>query len=212
MKTLIIIPSIALFFSCGTQKELTQNADDSIKEETITEETVNIDAQVDPIIKEVVFGTVRHSEACLYIEAETAPGELKSLYPINLDTAFQAEGTRIKFEFTYSRAMVPKGCKAEYAAVVRNVILVREGSEATFENNYRYIGTVHLTEGGCGIYIDALTGPDTYKKLYPINLDEQFKVEGARIKFDYELSRAMMPSGCDADFTVTVSDVTRMRE
>jgi hypothetical protein len=76
--------------------------------------------------------------------------------------------------------------------------------------NYRVIGVVHLDKG-CGAYIEAEIAPGEMKKLYPVNLEEAFKVEAAKIKFDYALSRAMLPDGCDADMTVTVSDVTRLR-
>ena len=74
----------------------------------------------------------------------------------------------------------------------------------------RVLGTVHLNEG-CGVYIEVVTD-EGMQLFYPVNLDEVFKVEGARIKFEYALSRAMQPKGCSVDATVTVSDVTRMRD
>lgn len=82
---------------------------------------------------------------------------------------------------------------------------------ANNDGNYRVIGTVHLAEG-CGVYIEAETSPGELQKLYPVNLEDQFKVEAAKIKFDYALSRAMLPEGCDADLTVSVTDVTRLRD
>lgn len=82
--------------------------------------------------------------------------------------------------------------------------------EPNQDGNYRIIGVVHL-EDGCGAYIDAEVTPGEMKKLYPVNLEDQFKVEGAKIKFDYALSRAMVPEGCIPDMTVSVSDVTRLR-
>jgi hypothetical protein len=85
-----------------------------------------------------------------------------------------------------------------------------EGAEEETIENYRIIGTVHLAEG-CGAYIEAEVTPGEMKKLYPVNLEDQFKVESARIKFEYALSRAMLPEGCDAEMTVSVTDVTRIR-
>ncbi len=91
---------------------------------------------------------------------------------------------------------------------------VEEAAEDAVEettNNYRVVGTVHTTDKGCGVYIDA-KAQDSSLKMYPINLDEEYKVEGMFIRFTYAPSRAMQPKGCDCDRVVSVSDVTRLRK
>lgn len=81
--------------------------------------------------------------------------------------------------------------------------------ELPIDTNYRVVGTVHASEA-C-FYIETITATNEMKKLYAVNLEEIHKVEGARIKFKYILSRAPMPTDCAAEIVVVVSDVTRMR-
>lgn len=94
--------------------------------------------------------------------------------------------------------------------VIEEVIEEVESEEPPTDPVNRVFGIVHLNEG-CGAYIEVIDGENT-QLLYPINLDEAYKVEGTRIKFVYAMSRAMQPEGCSVDMTVTVTDVTRMRE
>ena len=81
--------------------------------------------------------------------------------------------------------------------------------ELPIDTNYRVVGTVHAS-GAC-FYIETITATNEMKKLYAVNLEEIYKVEGARIKFKYILSRAPLPQDCAAEIVVVVSDVTRMR-
>lgn len=78
-------------------------------------------------------------------------------------------------------------------------------------NNYRIVGTVHVPEEGCPFYIDAQMKDKKIVKMYPVNLDERFRKEGMRLKFDFKRSRAPQPEGCDAEMTVSVVDVTPLR-
>lgn len=78
------------------------------------------------------------------------------------------------------------------------------------EEKERILGIVHLDEN-CGAYIEAMISSEETKRMYPVNLDAQYKTEDTRIKFYYELSRGMIPNGCMVDMTVSVSDVSRMR-
>jgi hypothetical protein len=75
----------------------------------------------------------------------------------------------------------------------------------------RVIGTVHMEEKGCLIYIDAKTnfGNTT---MYPVNLAEKFKREGLVIRFTYSLSRAMQPNYCKCSRVVSLRDVTPLRK
>lgn len=88
---------------------------------------------------------------------------------------------------------------------------VVEETEEALNNNFRIVGTVHTTDKGCGVYIDAKM-EDTSVKMYPVNLDEKYQVEGMFIRFTYALSRAMQPSECDCSKVVSLSDVTPLRK
>lgn len=71
------------------------------------------------------------------------------------------------------------------------------------------IGYVKLDKA-CGVYIDAEIEPGIKKRLYPVNLNDHYKIDGLLIKFDYNFSRAMMPGGCNCDFAVSVFGVSRL--
>ena len=92
--------------------------------------------------------------------------------------------------------------------VVEEVI---EEATDTVNDNMRIVGTVHLSEKGCMVYIDAKL-EDGSVKMYPVNLDAKYKKEGMFIRFTYAMSRAMQPSDCDCDHVVSVSDVTPLRK
>jgi hypothetical protein len=83
--------------------------------------------------------------------------------------------------------------------------IVTEKSE-----NYRVIGIVVLNEGNCPIYIKAKDG-DREIRMYPMNLEAKYKVDGMKLKFAYERSRGAQPEECDIDMVVSMSDVTLMR-
>ncbi len=86
-----------------------------------------------------------------------------------------------------------------------------EDASDTMNDNFRIVGTVHTIDKGCGVYIDAKL-EDRSVKMYPVNLDEKFSVEGMFIRFTYAPSRAMQPSGCKCDRVVSLSDVTPLRK
>lgn len=81
-----------------------------------------------------------------------------------------------------------------------------ETAEDTFT-----IGVVHVTETGCLVYIDAQK-EDGKVKMYPINLEEHFRKEGVKLKFQYTISRAMQPAGCEAEWAVRLENVAAVRE
>ena len=80
----------------------------------------------------------------------------------------------------------------------------------TSPENYRVIGIVHVSETECPLYIEAKL-VDKSVNMYPMNLEEKYKREGMKIKFDYELSRGPQPENCELDMVVSLSDVTLMR-
>lgn len=71
-------------------------------------------------------------------------------------------------------------------------------------------GKVYISSEGCPFYIIAIEeGKEV--KMYPVNLEESFKKNGIKIKFSYNLSRAMQPSNCQVDKVVSVSNVKLQR-
>ena len=83
--------------------------------------------------------------------------------------------------------------------------VVEEGNE-----NYRVVGIVHISETECPIYIETKL-KDSTVNMYPMNLEEKYKRDGMKLKFDYALSRGAQPVNCDVDMVVSMSDVTLMR-
>lgn len=75
---------------------------------------------------------------------------------------------------------------------------------------YRTLGTVHLNSKGCPFTID-IEEDGIKKSLYPISLEDKFKVEGLRLRFVYALSRAPQPKDCKCDHVVTLTDVSAIR-
>lgn len=68
-------------------------------------------------------------------------------------------------------------------------------------------GIVRINKTGCPVLIEMVEG-DLYSVVYPVNLDEKFKVEGTKIKFSFTPSKAQMIEGCKADRVISVSNVT----
>ena len=94
-------------------------------------------------------------------------------------------------------------------AVVEEAV-TEEVIDQTSEN-YRVIGIVRENSKGCDFCVETEIAPGEFKFLYVVNLEDQYKSDGQKIKFDYALSRAMIPEGCSAEMTVSISDVTRLR-
>lgn len=99
-------------------------------------------------------------------------------------------------------------CKTEEEAVTTTV---EEQVEEPMEVTNRLVGIVHVSEEGCPVEIEAKMNSGEMLALYPIDLEDKYKVEGMRIRFTYAVSRAPQPDGCSADMTVSLSDVTRLR-
>ena len=76
--------------------------------------------------------------------------------------------------------------------------------------NSRVVGVVHVSETECPLYIETRL-KDSTANMYPMNLEEKYKKEGMRLKFNYALSRGQQPENCDIDFVVSMTDVTLMR-
>jgi hypothetical protein len=87
-------------------------------------------------------------------------------------------------------------------------IVESESLEVKIEN-YRIVGIV-VTSDECPVYIDATEDGNSIR-IFPINLDERFKVNGMRLKFDYKEVTEKIPLNCTADKVVELNDVTPVR-
>ncbi len=85
---------------------------------------------------------------------------------------------------------------------------VAEETEEAMESSYT-IGKVHLDKEGCEIFI--ITEGENQEKLYPVGLDEMFRVNHAILQFEYDLSRAPLPEGCEDSRAVVLRSVTRVK-
>jgi len=70
-------------------------------------------------------------------------------------------------------------------------------------------GMVYISKE-CGVII-TITENDQELKLYPVNLEDQFKKDGLLITFNSYPSRAMQPAGCIVDRVVSVDKVKKGR-
>lgn len=99
-------------------------------------------------------------------------------------------------------------CKTEEEAVTTTI---EEQVEKPAELTNRLVGIVHISEEGCPVEIEAKMNSGEMMALYPIDLEDKYKVEGMRIRFTYAASKAPQPAGCSAKMTISLSDVTRLR-
>jgi hypothetical protein len=147
---------------------------------------------------EFIQGTIteKHSEGdCGFLIATAVDGDRTQYYfPVELGNEFKVEGMKVEMKFHTSRIQQTTCLNAQ------PIIIDEMRALST--------GTIHLTDGGCGIYIDAKDN-GTSKRLYPIDLPEQFKKEGLKIEFSYSLSRAPQPEGCLVDHVVVITSANR---
>lgn len=85
---------------------------------------------------------------------------------------------------------------------------VAEETEETMESTYK-IGQVHLNKEGCEIFI--ITEGENSEKLYPVGLDDMFKVNNAILQFEYDYSRAPLPEGCEDCRAAVLRNITRVK-
>lgn len=115
---------------------------------------------------------------------------------------------KMKNIFLIFGIVILASCKTGENAV-EDVIDVTDTPEETVIDT-RVLGTVHVSDTGCPVYIEAVT--ETGKlKMYPVNLEDKFKVEGLRLKFNYNPVKVSQPEGCITDITVEVVDPAAIR-
>ena len=86
------------------------------------------------------------------------------------------------------------------------------GNQKLVENSLKgqIIGVVHTSKTGCPLYIDVVDDSQT-KKMYPVNLAEEYQIDGTRIQFDYANSKAMQPSDCIVDQVISITEITLLK-
>lgn len=83
-----------------------------------------------------------------------------------------------------------------------------EETQENMDSSYE-IGKVHLNQGECEIFI--ITEGENPNKLYPVDLDEMFRVNNAILQFEFSLSRAPLPEGCEDCRAAVLRNVTRVK-
>jgi hypothetical protein len=97
-------------------------------------------------------------------------------------------------------------CKSAEVVATENKDIMEEVSE-----DGAVSGVVYVSLKGCPVLIIVDSGADQ-KRLYPVNLPQEFKVDGTKILFNYIPSRAMQPDGCTLiDMVVSVENVQKTR-
>lgn len=83
------------------------------------------------------------------------------------------------------------------------------------ENEFNpIIGKVHLSENGCPYYIEVeqvfVSNLSYYlgKKLYPVQLNQEYQKNNLFIRFNPTISRAPSPESCPVDFVVTLENIS----
>ncbi len=66
--------------------------------------------------------------------------------------------------------------------------------------------TMSSTDGECALWI-MCTKTSSVPGFYPINLDQQFQIDGLKIAFNYSDSRAPLPENCTTLKAVVISEV-----
>lgn len=61
-------------------------------------------------------------------------------------------------------------------------------------------------EGECALWI-MTTKISAFSGFYPVNLDEQFRINGLKIAFNYSDSRAPLPENCHNLKAIVISEV-----
>jgi len=101
---IIILCTLIGGLSCGTKKQVPVTIGE--------QQEVN-----QPMVEGIVHIGTKEEDCALYIQLTDG----SCVYPVNLDEALRKEGTRVKFSFTPSRAMLPQGCESCRAVVIDQI-------------------------------------------------------------------------------------------
>ena len=100
--------------------------------------------------------------------------------------------------------LILSGCGSSEKAKKQDIQETKEEMQSTYK-----IGQVYLEKDGCELFI--LTEGENQEKFYPVGLDEMFRVDNAILQFEYDLSRAPLPEGCEDCRAVILKSVTRLK-
>jgi hypothetical protein len=91
----------------------------------------------------------------------------------------------------------------------------KEISNSQSENLYNpIVGKVHLGENTCPYFIEVeqvfVSNLSYYlgKKIYPVQLNEEYQKNNLVIRFNPTISRAPSPENCAVDFVVTLENIS----
>jgi len=84
----------------------------------------------------------------------------------------------------------------------------KTSTENSSSHDFMANGTVKISEetGDCALWIMS-TKTSSVAGYYPINLDDQFKVNDLKIAFNFNDSRAPLPDGCHNLKAIVISEV-----
>lgn len=89
----------------------------------------------------------------------------------------------------------------------KQVTVSSESSEEKDEASYS-IGQVFLNDADCEVYIRL---ENSGMKLYPVGMDEMFKVNQAWLQFRFTFSRAPQPEGCGDARAAALTEIVRLK-
>lgn len=99
--------------------------------------------------------------------------------------------------------------------MICSVLLACKSAKKTTEKETEneWVGIIHVNENQCPIYIETSEALNPGKTLpfhtaYPLNLKDNMKKKGLKVKFSYTSSRAMLPEGCGADMVIQLDAIT----
>lgn len=139
---------------------------------------------------------------CPYVIVPTGDGEEmhysdgKPIYynAIDLPEAYQKPGY---IEMKFRRSKAPNTCNHTAPIVIEDM---RPSSNPSIDGN------VIMSDSNC-VLIEAMITPKDTQLFYPINLEEKYQTEGMKITFEFSYSRAMLPAGCPADYSVSITKI-----
>jgi len=79
------------------------------------------------------------------------------------------------------------------------------------EKHLRVVGTVVLGDEPCGVTINAVD-KDQQFVIMPLNLDDKFKIDGMKLRFNYIEVERPKSNKCKSVKAVMLEEVTRLRQ
>jgi hypothetical protein len=99
---------------------------------------------------------------------------------------------------------------AGFGCGTRKGVALEDNREEGTAADAKSTGIVYVSLKGCPVLIETEINGETMR-LYPVNLDEEYKKDGLRISFTFAPSRAMQPEGCTLiDRVVSIENVLKI--